>query len=236
MTPAVFERPTLRSSDSADELLQLSSNELYARLALFLLDIDGADFPRFYQDYLAREDRTDDLTALILAAWCRVDSTTAIQTTQGTQSGNLAYWALSGHDPEAAFQLGLENKRALKTIAAAIGEFHPKWLTENWDRIPEDVRRDALIGLASRPNTDDPELSLTLLLRESNEAHPNPETLLALVREDLPKTLALLQELEDGVPNYYAGSNLNFLVDTLSQYEPRLLSRVDGRASEQPVR
>lgn len=145
---AAGERSTLRSPDSADDLLQLPSNELYGRLALFLLDLEPAAFPNFFQEYLKREDQTADLTSLILIARCRVDAATALQTTQDTELEPLAYRALAGHDPERALRIGLTDRKRLKTVATAIGEFHPKWLSENWARIPVEAQRDALLGLA----------------------------------------------------------------------------------------
>lgn len=46
------------------------------------------------------------------------------------------------------------------------------------------------------------------------------------MRQDLAKTVTLLQKVEDDVPHYTAGSNLNFLVETLSEFEPQLLQQL----------
>ncbi|YCM42279.1 hypothetical protein V2O64_13285 [Verrucomicrobiaceae bacterium 227] len=226
-----FQPSNLSSTDTAGELLSLPGGELYDRLALFLLDAEAADFPGVFKDYQERDDQSEELTALILFAWCRVDPEGAVRTIRGTKDEEILFRALAGNDPESALSRGLGDATSLEATVNGIGEFHPEWLAENWHRIPKEARSSAFSGLTKWPNTQNPEVSLSLLLRENSHIPPNAQTLLALVRDDLKGAFALLQNLEDGVPNYYVGSNLDFLIETLREYEPSRLDELTSLAT-----
>ena len=63
----------LRSTDTYEDLVSLSNDELYPRLALWLLDASAEDVAAYYENYLQREVKPNDITDLIFINWARLD-------------------------------------------------------------------------------------------------------------------------------------------------------------------
>ena len=156
------------SPDTAAVLHALPTEELYDRMALFLIDAKAGDFPAFYEELQKRSDRSSDLNDLLFIAWTRVDPEAAVAASRGTHDFKYAYWAWACHDPGGALASALAKKEGVRNAVWGIGEFHPGWLEKNWNLIPEDQRSSAIQGLLKWPNTESPEVTLRLLYDSKN--------------------------------------------------------------------
>ncbi|MBK1833209.1 hypothetical protein [Roseibacillus ishigakijimensis] len=216
--------PPIQSPDTAEDIHALPASQLYDRMALFLLDLPAEEFPAFYSRYLEREDRNNDLNDLLFMAWTRVDPAAAILATKDTNDSRYAWWAWAGHDPEAALQATLAGEAGPDPWPTfwGIGEFHPQWALENWDRFPEENRRSILNGLSKWPDSQTPEASYLLTKKGNRTAHS--QTLLALAREDPSKAYDLIKEHGLSAFNHSDQSELDRLIEIARRFEPEILS------------
>ena len=216
------------SPDTAAALHALPTEELYDRMSLFLIDAKAGDFPAFYEELQKRSDRSSDLNDLLFIAWTRVDPEAAVAASRGTHDFKYAYWAWACHDPGGALASALEKKEGVRNAVWGIGEFHPGWLKENRDLIPEDQRSSAIQGLLKWPNTESPEVTLRLLYDSKNTyySEANELTLLALARQDPAHAYELIKELTGDPNDYQSLQTLDSFIASLSRYEPALLGEI----------
>lgn len=225
----------LRSSDTAADLHALPTGDLYDRMALFLLEAEAGDFPAFYEEFKNRSDRTNDLNDLLFIHWTRLDPEAAVAASRGTSDFKYAYWAWACHDPATALATAIAQGEGVGHAAWGIGEFHPAWLEENWDLIPENQRHNAIQGLVKWPDTETPEATLRLL-HASKMAHYgiNPKTLLALARQDPTNAYAVIKELSANQRDYDARQMMDTMISTLSRHDPRLLGEI-AASTKSPI-
>ncbi|MGJ8725652.1 MAG: hypothetical protein ACSHYB_13920 [Roseibacillus sp.] len=217
--------PSIKSSDTTEDLLALPSTELYDRLAHWVFDASPSEIAAFYQGYRDREKRPRSVTDLLFIGWTKVDPEAAITATRETADFRRAYWAWACHDPAKALTTAIERNEGIGDTALGIGEFHPKWLAENIESIPPNSRYTAMQGLAKWPDTGTPQLSVPLLL-ENFRSIPEP-TLLALARQNPAKALQLLKDYEQsGGHRAQSRDYLQQLLKAVAVHDPQLLAEI----------
>jgi formylglycine-generating enzyme required for sulfatase activity/phosphatidylethanolamine-binding protein (PEBP) family uncharacterized protein len=145
----------LRSEDTAESLLALPERELYARLALWLLDADEAGIFDFRQRYIQQGGKEYETLRLIDINWARLNPRGAIDAATGDEERCDRWFAWACHDPEAALTADAEAGRKMSgDVCSAIGEFHPAWLVAHFDRIPEEARETAVRSLSNLSSND----------------------------------------------------------------------------------
>ncbi|YCM42999.1 hypothetical protein V2O64_16955 [Verrucomicrobiaceae bacterium 227] len=229
---------TRQSSDTAMDLHALPAEDLYDRMALFLIEAKAEDFPAFYEEFQKRNDRNTDLNDLLFIAWTRVDPEAAIAASWGTDDFKYAYWARACHDPGAALASAKERNEGVGHAAWGIGEFHPQWLKDHWDEIPEGQRGNALQGLVKWPDTETPEATLRLLFESGNGYYESnrEKTLLVFARQDPTHAYEVLKELMGDFDGYLGlGSRtLDSFIESLSRRDPGLLGEI-AAVTKSPV-
>lgn len=225
-----------QSADTAMALHALPTGALYDRMALFLLEAKAEDFPAFYEEFQKRSDRSHDLNELLFIAWTRVDPEAAITASRGTDDFKYAYWAWACHDPGAALAAALARNEGMMNVTRGIGEFHPTWLKEHWNLIPEDQRRNAIEGLAKWPDSETPEITLRLLAKMGLSSYFNlsEETILALTRQDPAHAYDVIKELLGDPGSYGSRKMIDSFIASLSRYEPELLGEI-AAVTKSPV-
>ncbi len=162
----------IRSTDTLDSLKALPPGELYARLALWMLDASEEDIAAYWQHYRGLPDRSNEIHDLIFINWTRLDPRGATAAVAGAPEEHYAWWAWACHDPAEALAAAIaENPARINNVTWGIGEFHPDWLIENFDTLPEANRRNALEGLAKWDDVADPLKVLTFLKEKGHGFH-----------------------------------------------------------------
>ncbi|RYD23312.1 MAG: hypothetical protein EOP88_04685 [Verrucomicrobiaceae bacterium] len=157
--------PDTRSAETVESLAAQGASASYADLAVWLVDADAAEIAAYWES--GKEAKLDgDKERLIFLNWTRLDPQAAISAVAGTDRAGMAWWAWAANDPKAALASGSGDR--LKDVARGIGEFQPKWLMENFDQIPEAVRQDALGGLLTWKENEDPAATLDFLKQQGS--------------------------------------------------------------------
>ncbi|MFT6864653.1 MAG: hypothetical protein ACJAVK_003221, partial [Akkermansiaceae bacterium] len=221
----------IKSSDTIASLAEVPAAHLYDRLALWLLDASASEMQEFWTSYTAREDRTNDLNDLVFINWTRVDPEAAIAAAEGTEFSKYPWWAWACHEPEKALSevlaryQGQENMEHIGEVAWGLGEFHPAWLRDNLDDLPEKWMRDrALSGYVKFADTENPRESIEFL--KSHRWNIDQKTIAAFGRDDPLAAYQLALELKGNDDNYRYHNLPDQLVDSLAAEDPILLNRL----------
>jgi hypothetical protein len=182
------------SPGTLSDLLALPENELYPRLAHWLLDADVEEIAAFWQKYQPREKRDRELINLVFVNWTRHDPLGAIAATEGSIDDHYAWWAWTCHEPDAALDYARNvDDIHLQSVLWGLGEFHPDWVHEHIDELPPELRRNLLAGFSKWPQAKNQEEAIRLLASERSEI--NPADLTTLARQNPEKAATLLGEL-----------------------------------------
>lgn len=174
--------PAVHSTDTLESLATADAGSLYGRLAAWLMDASEPDVAAYWAS-VKDKPRTDDITDLVFIHWTRLDPQAAIAAVAGTGSEHYAWWAWSCHDPKGALAAAIAaNPDRVNNVAWGIGEFHPAWLLEHFDEIPESGRGNAISGLTKWDDTDQPLEMLEFLKQHGGDF--KPRIFEALVRKD----------------------------------------------------
>lgn len=222
---------TIKSNDTAATLADVPATELYDRLALWMLDASAVEMQEFWLSYSLRTDRSNDLNDLVFINWTRVDPEAAIAAAEGTEFANYPWWAWACHEPEKALSevlaryQGQEDQKHIGEVAWGIGEFHPDWLREHFDELPEEwMQRRALSGYSKWADTENPRESIAFLKEQGWRI--NPKTLAALGRENPLEAYDLAVELKGDGSNYANRGLPEELIETLANEDPALLGQL----------
>lgn len=221
----------IKSPDTIATLSEVPAAELYDRLALWLLDAGPSDMQEFWADYSNREDRTNDLNDLVFINWTRVDPEAAIAAAEGTEFAKYPWWAWACHEPQKALKevlaryQGQENQEPIGNVMWGLGEFHPAWLREHIDELPEKWMKDrALSGYIKWADTESPRESIDFLKSRGWNIHP--KTLAALGMEDPGEAYRIALELKGDEKNYHYSDLPDQLIDSLASQDPALLDQL----------
>jgi hypothetical protein len=216
---AVTELPKIHSSETLETLRAQGENATYADLALWMLDATAADIAAYW-DFRKNGNFDGDRKRLLFINWTRLDPQAAINAVAGTGDASIPWWSWASHDPEAA--LSAAGSDRLDDVVRGIGEFHPKWLRENFERIPESARSSALSGLTTWKEDSDPIATMDFLKKHG--AGVRPTLLRTLALKDPWAAFEWLKK--DGPFKSNNGTTWVALLDTLKSESPEDLRRM----------
>lgn len=174
--------PHKKSEDTIESLLALDPGTAYGRTAAWLADAGEEEIAAFWARYQGGK-RTNDMTDLIMLNWTRVNPQGAIAALAGSKDEHYAWWAWAAHDPKKALAEAIANNPdRVNNVTWGIGEFHPEWLRENFDKLPEGARGNAISGMRKWTDRQDPEGSLDFM--KKHDMGFDRETFMSLVRKD----------------------------------------------------
>ncbi|RYD46108.1 MAG: hypothetical protein EOP85_08080, partial [Verrucomicrobiaceae bacterium] len=155
--------PHRQSEDTIESLIALDPASSYGRAAAWLADAGEEDIAAYWAAYQGGR-RTNDMTDLIFLNWTRVNPRGAIAAMAGSPDEHYAWWAWAAHDPKGALAEAMAtNPDRVNNVTWGLGEFHPEWLRENFDKLPEHARSNAIRGMMKWPDRQDPEGSLDFM-------------------------------------------------------------------------
>lgn len=160
--------PRLVTSENIESLLAQGESVSYVGLALWMLDAGASEIA----DYWARcpkDGLGGDIKRLIFLNWTRLDPGGAIAATSGKEESNMVWWAWAASDPNGA--LAAAGPEQCHRVAKGIGKFHPAWLMEHFSEIPENAQDEALAGLMTWKENDDPAATLDFLREHGRDFH-----------------------------------------------------------------
>jgi hypothetical protein len=170
------------STDTFDNLTNVPGDELYGRLARWLMDAPSHEIAAFRERYRGREEQSREITRLILLAWTRIDPRAALAAVKGTEDEREGWEAWACHDPAAALDAAAREGR-LAEVGRGIGRYRAAWLRTHLEALPEEARRLAILSLASDPS-DRPQEDLDLIRRESGGQGINVHLFSSFATED----------------------------------------------------
>lgn len=216
-----------RPADTLASLTAAAAGPRYARLARWLMDASGEEIAAYWAGIRDQRGRPDALTDLIFIHWTRLDPQGAIAAVAGSGSERFAWWAWACHDPQAALAAAVAaNPDHVNNVAWGIGEFHPQWLREHFDEIPESGRRDALAGMAKWDDADDP-LAVLEFLREHGHGFNLPN-LATLARRDPWAAFDWMQQHGEVLERQFGSPDRTqeLLFETMAESQPAALERL----------
>jgi hypothetical protein len=223
----LIEFPHIRSTETVESLLNGDRKDLYSRLAAWMTDASEADIAAYWSGYKQQPNRSNDITDLVFLNWARHDPKAAIAANAGGPEEHYAWWAWACHDPKAALAAALaENSDRVNNVAWGIGEFHPQWLREHFNELPESARSNAMRGLMKWDDGQNPLEALKFMKEHGYGA--NAGTLKALVRQDPWAALDWVKQNPGSQQGYngYIEDPMALVVKTMAQEHPEDLERL----------
>ena len=220
--------PVQHSTDTAEILLALDDTTLYPRLAAWLLDAGEADIAAYWNGYKIRKNRKTYIADLVFINWTRLDPAGAIAAVAGTKDDYFPWWAWTCHDPQAALAAALaKDPKKLNMVARGIGGFHPDWLRDHLDQIPEAHRSSAFYAFTEVDDGENP-LETLKFIQENSMGFDNG-IFKSLVQQDPWAAFEWLKEnpsLTSSRYHYSEQDPLGVLLDTMLTEAPDDLKRL----------
>jgi hypothetical protein len=232
VTDTRFLSPSLPSTETLESLLAPDDSNLYARLAVWLLDASEPNIAAIWASYQDAK-RNDGITDLILMRWTRLNPQAAVAAVAGSRHESRAWWAWACHDPQAALTAALSaGSEQVKSVAVGIGEFHPDWLRAHLTEIPEAARNGAVAALTKGKGGEKPLETLEFL--KQNGSDLDSDILNALIRKDPSAAFAWLQESPETQTNHFDRNGdrynpMDVLLATMSEEHPDELQHLADR-------
>lgn len=219
----------IRSKDTLETLLAVPDDRLYARLAAWMTDAGEKDIAAFWEGYRGRNPRSNDITDLVFLNWARISPRDAIDTLKGGNDEHYAWWAWACHDPKAALAAALaENQDRVNNVTWGIGEFHPEWLREHINELPEWSRSNAFQGMMKWEDLQDPLASLKFM--KEHKLGTSAGTLKALALKDPWAALDWAKEnAGNRRGNSSSDSAMDMVIQTIAENSPEDLQRLIAR-------
>lgn len=226
-SPALNSAPTqpppgMRSADTLDDLLAIDDAEdLYARLALWLLDAPEDEVAAFWDVYGKRRNRDTFTIDLIFSQWTRTNPLGAIEAAKGSGHEGIPWWAWAVHDPDAAIAaVRGASKDMSGFVMRAIGQFHPERAMQVLEENPGFAQWNGIEGIVNGLARTDPEAALAFQ-RKHGRTH-DTNAIEKLTREDPHAALEWLRAQPRGED---ATSETAFL-RTLERETPEMLAEL----------
>lgn len=224
--------PTAAKTRSTETLesLKADSTDLYARLALWMVDASQEDVKAFWEHYRTQPNRSNDINDVIFINWARIDPLAATAAAKGTPDEHYAWWAWACHDPQAALDAAIAtNPDRINNVTWGIGEFHPDWTMKHFDELPEGSRDNALRGLAKWDDREHPKEVMDFLKEKGYGSHSRLFKVLTL--RDPWGAYDWIEENGKKIsddPFQYGNSDsmMNSFVNSMALYHPDVLKRV----------
>jgi len=222
--------PAPPSTDTVEILLALDDASLYPRLAAWLLGAGEPDIVAYWDGYRTKENRENPIAELVFINWTRLNPAGAIAAVAGSEDDYLPWWAWTAHDPQAALAAVIATgSHRVGWVARGIGGFHPDWLREHLDQIPEKSRAKAFAGFSEWDDSEHPLESLKFMRKNSMGYDPKVFRNLAL--KDPWEALEWLKQNPSLQEDHYSSreSPLEVLVETMVRDYPDDLKRLAAR-------
>lgn len=218
----------LKSKDTLESIKTADGPDFYSRVALWMVDASEDDLKSFWDHYRQKENRANEINDLIFINWTRINPQGATAAAKGTPDEHYAWWAWACHDPATALAAALAgNPDRVNNVTWGIGEFHPDWLLEHFNELPEESRGNALAGLAKWDDRANPEKILDFLAANNGGFHLGLFKVLAM--RDPWSALDWLQQ-KGTEQNYYQYGDgrdaMSMLLDTASGQHPDVFKRM----------
>ncbi|MCP5545495.1 MAG: hypothetical protein H7A49_16490 [Akkermansiaceae bacterium] len=215
-----------------DSLLALDGAELYVRFAVWLCGADEASVAEFWDGYRSSNARDYETSLLVFLRWTMLDADAAL--TAVTPDDQHEVWrAWAAHDPEGALAAAIRDGRneARTSVVASLAVFHPGWLLDRFQNLPEDLQAAARLYLNAHAEHTDPDLLLSFA-KTTGDRQMMSATFQSLIAKDPVDAWTWLQQN----PGYlfFGGSSdaVNFVFGNVGPSRLRDLERV---ASSMPA-
>ncbi|WP_193211490.1 hypothetical protein [Luteolibacter marinus] len=219
--------PSVHSDDDLESLKALPPEDLYARLALWMVDASQEDIAAFWQHYKTVDNRANEINDLIFINWSRIDPQAAVDAAKGTPDEHYTWWAWACHDPAGSLAAVMaQNPGRLNNVTWGLGEFHPDWVREHWDEIPSEGQNNALQGMAKWDDVGNPLDILTFLQDKGYGFHPG--IFKVLIGKDPWAAYEWIQESGGKVSTPWGGSQdtLGSFVNLVAEQHPEMLEKL----------
>lgn len=219
--------PAVASDDTLESLKALPPDELYGRLALWMVDASEADIAAFWAHYKTVGNRVNEINDLIFINWARIDPQAAVSAAAGTPDEHYTWWAWACHDPAGSLAAVMaQNPDRLNNVTWGLGEFHPDWVREHWDEIPEGGQQNALQGMAKWDDVGNPLEILTFLKEKGYGFHPG--IFKVLISKDPWAAYDMIQEGDGQEFSRFRGSVDSFgtFVEMVAEQHPEMLEKL----------
>lgn len=160
--------PVPQSTDTVEILLALDDATLYPRLAVWLLGAGEQDIAAYWNGYRGVKNRKNYIADLVFINWTRLNPSGAIAAVAGSTDDYFPWWAWTAHDPQGALAAATATSpKMVGWVARGIGGFHPDWLRQHLDQIPEESRARAFSSFKEVGDTENPLETLKFLQENS---------------------------------------------------------------------
>lgn len=216
----------IQSADTLESLKNVPPDELYARLAVWMIDASEEEVRAYWDHYRTVENRSNEINDLIFINWTRIDPRAATAAAAGTPDEHYAWWAWSSHDPAGSLAAVIaENPDRLNNVTWGLGEFHPDWVMAHWDEIPEGGQGNALNGLSKWDDVANPLEIITFLKDHGRGFHSG--LFRVLIKKDPWAAYAYLQENGDAVNDPFDSSRgMREFVAEVGRENPEMLEQL----------
>lgn len=215
--------PRLVTSETFESLVAQGDGVSYAALSLWLLDADASEIAAFWENF-QKGNPGGDLRRLLFINWTRLDPSAAITATRGTDDEVLVWWAWPAHDPTTAMA-SATTVEWQKRVAKGAGEFHPDWVRENFEGIPEEARSEAINGI--RTWKEDGDHAATLDFLQEHGGGYTGSIFTSFARKDpwaAYDWLVKNEKLRNS--RYWAGGEVETLIKQVKELHPDDLERM----------
>jgi hypothetical protein len=164
---------------------------------------------------------------LVFINWTRLNPSGAIAAVAGTKDDYFPWWAWAAHDPQAALAAATATSpKMVGWVARGIGGFHPDWLREHLDQIPEESRSRAFSSFKEVGDTENPLETLKFI--QENAMGFDKGIFKSLVQKDPWEAFEWMQQNPSLLTDRHRSEEgpLDILLDTMITDHPDDLERL----------
>jgi hypothetical protein len=210
--------PSLSSDDTVDDLLAVHSDDLYERLALWLVDAGSDEICEFFHAALDRSDLQIRHFDLLFVRWTATDPMGAIEAAKGTDRAHIP-WS----HPEDALSFALETNRAMvEWVIMSVGQENPDLAFNLIAQHPDLPDDHGFYGIVQGLMRDDPQAALEFALEREYAFETRP--LEKWLREDPQAAFAWFLEKRSQYPRHSSPDQM--VIDSLSRENPAALTEL----------
>lgn len=217
-TPAV--KLTLPvSAETLESLLAYPEKDLYAPLALWLLDASAEDMARFWSSYRPRGEPKGTIRDLVFSQWVKRDPQALLAAARRGDEEAAAWSAWTMVDPDAALAAVKDRPGMRQAVLLRISHSDPQRALEMLKEDPALIGSFNVWKLAERLGQDDPAAGVDFLHQLPGARYSLEPAFAHWVKQDPRAAFAWLNESR---PSAHAGL-LALLADLTVQENPELI-------------
>ncbi|MBK1882554.1 hypothetical protein JIN85_09010 [Luteolibacter pohnpeiensis] len=212
----------LRSYDSLDDLMALNEDDLFPRLALWLVDAGPADYEDCWHALSEKTTPNTRMLDMLFIRWTSDDPIAAIQAAEGTSFSHIPWWGWSKNDPTAAYEYACEHQPdQLGQILYGIGQREPEMAMRLLQMNPDAGKNGLPVrGIIEGLTNTDPEAAVKFSFE--NQSYLDSKPLEAWLREDPVAALKWIFEKQTAI----RGINTVETLKTLERENPDQLPQL----------